>query len=1199
MRTITPLDPTVAAAHPDNTVKNSRYTLYNFVFLNLYEQFRRPLNFYFLLVACLQFISVIAPVSPLSTILPLAFAFSLTALKEGYDDIKRHRQDALYNNKKRHVLNPHTMSWQLRRNYTIRVGDVILLEENEELPCDVVVVAASSQTVYIRTDNLDGELDLKPKEIVFPHIRTPEEERDPEVAAEAVNRDPHIIHLDDSCEVLMEKLSRLKLICPPPSAMIESFDARAEFHYTTESERNEHPSQISLTHHHLLPQSCRLKNTKSIICVAVYTGDETKCGMNKRPAPVKWAKIDQDVSKYAIFVFCCQILNAFAFGITGYLLNRDVENHYWYLQVPRNEASVPFIIYPLRFFLLTTVMIPVSFKFVVDMSKYYMAMTVEWDETMKHRGPESEGCRVKNSGILEDLGQIDYVLSDKTGTMTQNVMELLYVSVGDERFSLHQNKVEGEENNSTTMVKIPTDERVLHFGRILSLCNSVEVSKSNNPLQDVPSNSIQYQAASPDEEALCRGASHLHVKLIHRDVHEYVLNVNGVEEKWIHHYTFPFSSELKTMGVIVEEKSTGIIYYFVKGADDRILEMRTKPSSSPLGMGSRTRRMSWQDTLNSHLETYAMQGLRTLVVAEKKIEKEELQSFLSQVKAAELTLHGRREKLQELRSKMETGVQITGITAIEDKLQDSVKETVQDFLQAGIKVWMLTGDKVQTAEQIALSCGLYNPSNRVLRIVSGGKNKNNNDNDENAWEKHMMELSLPPGSGIRREEVSDGRPFSPADVMDSEVTCDVDSLSSIDCTGSKSRPERSGYNTLTSPRERNTPTVLVVEGGTVLERILNTPSLAERFTILSDACVSVICARVTPSQKAAVTQFVRSKGFMTLAVGDGGNDVAMLQEAHVGVGIVGKEGKQAARAADFSITRFSDLRALLFVHGQLAYTRTAYVIKYSFYKSMLISFIQLAFNVVGTYVSGGTFWNSFSLTLWNGAYTLPQTLFFCLDRIAPRTVLERHPFLYKMTRHATDMNIVEFFIIYICRGIVQSVVTLWLVLSIFGSSFAFADSGISASKDVTFSVAYSALILSQMITLILESHSITFLNAIWIFGMPPVYAGITALYSHLSRGQYYGVWGKTMNIISLLTAFGIAAVLVLPVFGLMVIRRIWIPDPRDALRTSEIWNRMRRVPHYGFGSCLSRLNRWLLCVPEEPSYYMSNTQPTRGVNELC
>ncbi|KEG15608.1 phospholipid-translocating P-type ATPase (flippase) [Trypanosoma grayi] len=1187
MRTVKPLDASVAAAHPDNTVINSRYTYYNFVFLNLYEQFRRPLNFYFLLVVFLQFISVIAPVSPLSTLLPLLLAFSLTALKEGYDDVKRHRQDAVYNNTTRTILNPETASWEKRRNCRIRVGDVILLQNDEEIPCDVVVVAAVSHTVYIRTDNLDGELDLKPREIVMPHNTSFLSEYDVEAMAAADAGNANIIHINDNCDVLMEKLALLKFTCPPPSAMLDSFDGRAEFQHPTSSGP---PTYVSLSHHHLLPQSCRLKNTQSVICVAVYTGDETKCGMNKRPPPVKWAKIDQDVSRYSVIVFCCQLANAFAFGIAGYLMNRDIEERFWYLQMPPSESNASFIIYPLRFFLLTTVMIPVSFKFVVDMSKYYMAMTVEWDEVMKHGGPDSEGCRVKNSSILEDLGQIDYVLSDKTGTMTQNVMELLYVTIGEERIPLHLDKEDSSENKQAI---VPSDDRVLHFGRVLSLCNAVEVvERPCDPHGAVNMEPFLYQAASPDEEALCRGSAQLHVRLVRRDAHEIVLDVKGVRETWILHHTFPFSSELKSMGVIVEEKSTGIIYYFVKGADDRIVEMTS--AASPLSSSvSLKMRESQQESLVSHLDAYAMKGLRTLVVAEKQLGKADLHAFLNQVKAAELSLHGRREQMQEIRLKMETGVCITGITAIEDKLQEAVHDTVRDFLRAGIKVWMLTGDKVQTAEQISLSCGLYSAGNRVLRVVSASTDS------EATWEDRMMALPLPMSRGATANRL-EGVPLSMgAEILNAEVLYDVDTQGNASCLSNVFRNEIGGYNTMLSAATVNSQCVLVVEGGVVLERILKTPALRERFAALSDACVSVICARVTPSQKAAVTNFVRSRGFMTLAVGDGGNDVAMLQEAHVGVGITGKEGQQAARAADFVITRFSDLRALVFVHGQQAYTRTAYVIKYSFYKSMLISFIQLAYNVVGTHVSGGTFWNSFSLTLWNGVYTLPQTLFYCLDRITPRNVLERHTFLYKMTRRATDMNIREFFVVFVFRGIVQSVATLWLLLGVFGTSFAFEGNGRTASNDVVFSVAYSALILSQMLTLLLESHTITFLNAFWIFGMPLLYVAATSAYSSIPKFQYFGVWTNSISVASFLTVFGVAFMLVLPVLGLLTLRQALNPDPRDILRSAAIKSQNRRQVSYGYGRCMSRLCRFLLCVPEEASCFIETPLSARRLDDLC
>ncbi|RNF09721.1 putative phospholipid-translocating P-type ATPase (flippase) [Trypanosoma rangeli] len=1186
VRKIRPLDSSVAAAYPDNTVINSRYTFYNFLFLSIYEQFRRPLNLYFLLVACLQFVSVIAPVSPFSTLLPLLFAFTLTSLKEGYDDVKRHRQDAKYNNEKRTVLDCVSASWKLLPNYSIRVGDVILLKEDESIPCDVVVVAATS-TVYIRTDNLDGELDLKPREIVFPHAVAFNSATEEEIPVSSV---PNRIHVHDTCTVLTEKLQDITLTCPPPSAIIESFDGRAEFAYNSGGREDSAAVCLPMSHHHLLPQSCVLKRTKAALCVAVYTGEETKCSMNKRPPVVKWSKIDQDVSRYAIFVFCCQLVSAFSFGVAGYFLNKGIEERFWYLQLPSTEATASFFIYPLRFFLLTTVMIPVSFKCVVDLSKYCMTLTVEWDETMKPGGPSSEGCRVKNSDILEDLGQVDYVISDKTGTLTQSVMELLYVSVGDDRLCLHE---EGTESMQRSSVSVTNNARVLHFGIILSLCNTVETLHTDSLSLENDTSPPQYTASSPDEEAMCRGSARLNVQLLHRDAREAVLSVNGVRETWIVHHVFPFSSELKSMGVIVEKKATGVVYFFVKGADDRIIEM-TAPASPQFNSTVLQNRESQIDVLISHLNSYAQQGLRTLLVAEKTLSRDDLNNFLEKVRSTELVLDHRQEKLKQLRVEMETGVIIAGITAIEDKLQEGVQDTIRDFRRAGIKVWMLTGDKIQTAVQIGLACTLYAPGSRLIYIVSGSTNDGGT-----GWEEHMMSIPLPSSPNVVEREVRNF--YQGADIISDELGC------SLDCFPEAIYPKNdmnneSGRCDTTFPAIFNhSNSVLVVEGGTVLERILNTPELKERFAALSDNCVCVICARVTPSQKAALTHFVRSRNFMTLAVGDGGNDVAMLQEAHVGVGIMGKEGQQASRAADFSIHRFSDLRALVFVHGQQAYMRTAFIIKYSFYKSMLISFIQIAYNVVGTYVSGGTFWNSFGLTLWNGVYTLPQTLFFCLDRIAPRTVLERHTFLYKMTRHATDMNIREFFLVFMLRGAVQSVFTLWLVTGLFDASFAFPGAGWAATNDVTFSVAYSALIISQMLTMIFESHSITFLNALWIFGMPIIYVISTSLYSSISRLQYFGVWDNTINAFSSLAAFVVAFVLVFPVLGIMVLRQSLNPDPRDVLRTAAVRNRMRRQMRWRGGGFLSRLSRRLLCVSEEASYLLrppSSAERVGGIGEV-
>ncbi|KAK7201108.1 phospholipid-translocating P-type ATPase (flippase) [Novymonas esmeraldas] len=1242
MRHIRPLDEAVAGRYRTNRVVNSRYTARNFLWKNLYEQFSRPLNLYFLLVAMLQFISVIAPVNPLSTLLPLLFAFTLTAVKEGYDDVKRHRQDSAYNNVQRVVLDAERGAWVPRVNAAVRVGDVLLLRDGDEIPCDVVVLGATG-AVHIRTDNLDGEIDLKPKETVRWYTVSPQ----------SPTRQTHTV-----CGVLSETeppaapgvvaaVAGLSLECPPPSAMVDSFEARADWapesaDTAVSTAATPAPIRISLSHHHLLPQSCVLKNVAQVVCVAVYTGDDTKCGMNKREAPVKWARIDKDVSRYSVYIFVCQLLNAAVFGLVGFLANRSVDETVWYLPQPASEAGASALIYPLRFFLLTTVMIPVSFKFVVDVCKYYMASVVEWDATLMTSGGAGPpvGCRVKNSSILEDLGQIDYLLSDKTGTLTQNVMELDAVTVCP-GYDLSLSAIPAGEtaaleeliraSSSALLAATSTSTAsaaaaVRRFAQMLALCNTVEVVSPQTGAA-----AVAYHAASPDEVALCNGARKLGVSLVYHDERRAVLRLcgsarddaNGTrsgsvgvgdgvggegggeakeeeeeEETWLVHHTFQFSSEKKSMGVIVEEPNSGRVWFVVKGADDSVAAM-TAPAVVSVTCSAGSPAAALNPACAAKLSHYAHRGLRTLLVACKELSHAELATFLRDVEDANCVTEGRQAHLDALRARMESGVSVLGITAIEDKLQVDVQETIGDMLVAGIKVWMLTGDKMETAEQIGLSCGLYRPGDMVIRV--GDASSSARDWRAELLTFPMAQLPPPPllstttsrvrsGAGtttsrsaaqacgkaletrVLRFDASDPAQLSNGPLRDMEVAAD-------DGAGGGGAAFTSGSAAGAARRSA----VLVVQGGAVLESILREPALRSRFGDIARRCCSVICARTTPSQKAAVTQFVRDAGFMTLCVGDGGNDVAMLQAAHVGVGIVGKEGQQAARAADFSIAQFSHLRALLFVHGQQAYARTAYVIKYSFYKSMLISFIQLAYNVVGTHASGGTFWNSFSLTMWNGAFTLPQTILYCLDRCAPRVVLERNPYLYKMTRRAADIAPGEFFVSFVARGVLQSIGLLWMATGVYGSEFAFPTTGGAASNDVTFTVAYTALMLSQVYTLWWESHSVTPANLLMLIGMPLLYVYSTSAYSDRAALQYFGVFRTAMDTTGVLAAVGVSVALTVPslIYSTLAVARR--PNPRDVLRRAENRRQRQFLVRREYSRVQSLWVRWCGATPEAPS----------------
>lgn len=1287
-RVIVPLCETTRNAYCDNKVVNSRYTAFTFLPLNLYEQFRRPLNLYFLFVALLQFVTIIAPVNPLSTLLPLLFAFSLTAVKEGYDDVKRHRQDEEYNTRAFDVLVG--LHWVRTPSRDIRVGDVVRLKRDDEVPCDIVVVAASAHVVFVRTENLDGEIDLKARDTVSldaAHGLSGE-------GTAGVPSNVNVHFAEPSPSELASRIAVTRLQCPPPDFVIDAFDARFEVFPSPAAAMADGPPlrQSSLTHLHLLPQTSYLKNTDFAIGVAVYTGNETKCGMNKKPAPVKWARIDREVTKYSIIIFVFQMLIGLSCGIAGVILLHEASAKHWYLEgVDDLSAGLLWIIFPLRFFLLTSVMIPISFKFIVDMSKYYMALVLEWDLTMydEERG---SGMRVKNSSIVEDLAQIEYVLSDKTGTLTQNVMRLVGCSVGGRRIVDVAERVVaghdagginpiGSSGTTTTtattalafssLVPIasagnfaagatarsdpafgsPPSAAWLDFVTSLAICNCIEVDAlddctssggggtskvqperpNNNQQQQQRQRRFRYAAVSPDEEALCLAASQLGVVLCERTRTTIGITVGGVSKKFIVHEVFGFTSDRKRMSVLLQEEHSDRPFLLCKGADDVMI---------PRFAVETTQQKEALETTVSHVRDFAATGLRTLMIGCRFMTVEELQETLLRYQQAKLLCEGRQQQQERLQAEAERGLFLVGATAIEDKLQDNVAKTIDQLIQANVRVWMLTGDKAETAQQIALSCALLRPTDRLINIT-----KENCRNELVASPgaapapRRSLPALLPTIRRLTRSQISTGTPSSddallprsrdegsqestsldhlsrpvsysePEDLRrevaslsatDGSLPSSITSAAGVGIVGTSNAglPHQrtyegtgvgaseqahqqhccvgvgvSGVSGGANDRDGRTGSVLLVRGD-ALEMIFKEDALVDAFANIAMACKSVVCARVTPSQKALVTAMVAKRNFMTLAIGDGGNDVAMIQEAHVGVGIIGKEGQQAARAADFAIFQFQHLATLMFVHGHMSYARTAYVVQYSFYKSMLISFCQIIFNIANTLMSGVSFWNSFDLTLWNGAYTLPQTLFFCLDRVAPRALLERHPVLYRLCQRGY-VQTPRTFLYFLLRGVLQATVLMCLVFAGYGSSFVDSNDGSTEATATMFTVAYNSILLVQFFTVIIESRSITWINAAGLVGMPALYLVITFAYSSIPRFQYYGVFARCFSTPFVLGAMVLTATLFVP-------HLVWHSTAVNFFPNAVNWCR-REFLEEGQAVAAAAMNRQLTLERDPPS----------------
>ncbi|XP_061578966.1 phospholipid-transporting ATPase VD-like [Cololabis saira] len=331
-----------------------------------------------------------------------------------------------------------------------------------------------------------------------------------------------------------------------------------------------------------------------------------------------------------------------------------------------------------------------------------------------------------------------------------------------------------------------------------------------------------------------------------------------------------------------------------------------------------------RDQTQNHLDTYAREGLRTLCIAKKVLDQDQYESWLKGQVLAESSIENRDELLLESAQRLETELTLLGSTGIVDRLQEDFPETIEALQGAGIRVWVLTGDKQETAVNVANACRLVRSDDRLLTL---------NCESKDACAALLEQLNLE----VQRAEDGPGDPTG-------------------DGPGS----------------------VLVIDGRTLDWALQD--GLQSSFLDLSRRCRAVICCRSTPLQKSQVVRLVRDRlGVLTLAVGDGANDVSMIQVAEVGVGISGQEGMQAVMASDFAVSRFRHLRKLVLVHGRWCYHRLA---------NMILYFLSSAF-------SGSVMINSWVLILFNLAFTsVPPLVFGVLDQDTPAQTLLRVPELF-------------------------------------------------------------------------------------------------------------------------------------------------------------------------------------------------------------
>ncbi|XP_069603133.1 phospholipid-transporting ATPase IG isoform X4 [Ranitomeya imitator] len=991
-------DAYIAPRFCDNRIVSSKYTVWNFIPKNLFEQFRRIANFYFLIIFLVQAI-VDTPTSPVTSGLPLFFVITVTAIKQGYEDWLRHRADNEVNKSTVYIIE--NSKRVKKESEKIKVGDIVEVMDNETFPCDLILLSSScgDGTCTVTTASLDGESNFKTYYAV---------------------RETSILCNDEAVDSLTATIE-----CEQPQADLYKFVGRMNI-YT-----NQEVKARSLGPENLLLKGATLKNTKRIYGVAVYTGMETKMALNYQGKSQKRSAVEKSINAFLIVYLFILVSKASICTTLKYVWQSNPANDEpWYNEKTRKEKESFKILKIftdfLSFMVLFNFIIPVSMYVTVEMQKFLGSFFIAWDKEM-YDEEMKEGALVNTSDLNEELGQVEYVFTDKTGTLTENSMEFIECCIDGYKYS---DAVDGHSTDGPAGVygKASPDREDL-FLRALCLCHTVQMKdecQADGP-EVSPDNQCSYISSSPDEIALVNGAKKFGFTYMgtENDLMRVKNQKNEMEVYELLH-VLNFDPVRRRMSVLVRT-NTGKIFLFCKGADSSVFHRVARDEV---------------ERIKVHVEQNALEGYRTLCVAYKELSQEEYNKMNKQLDEAKMALQEREEKLARVFDDIEDGMHLLGATAVEDRLQEQAAETIEALHAAGMKVWVLTGDKMETAKSTCYACRLFQNTTELLELTT--KSVEEYERKEDRLQELLLEY--------HRKLVQEA-PKLKGSVKRS-------------WTGSQD------YG-------------LIIDGST-LSLILNSNCSSSHykniFLQICLKCTAVLCCRMAPLQKAQIVKMVKNtKGNpITLSVGDGANDVSMILEAHVGIGIKGKEGRQAARNSDYAVPKFKHLKKLLLAHGHLYYVRIAHLVQYFFYKNLCFILPQFLYQFFCGF-SQQPLYDAAYLTMYNICFTsMPILAYSLLEQHISIETLVANPKLYM---RISDNAMLQWlpFLYWTALGAFEGLVFF------FGVYFLFQNPSLDGNGQVfgnwSFgTTVFTTLVFTVTLKLALDTRYWTWLNHLVIWG---------------------------------------------------------------------------------------------------------------------
>lgn len=1277
-----------------NFIRSSRYTVWSFLPKQLFFQFSKLANAYFLTISILQMIPGLSTTGTYTTIGPLIAFVALSMAKEGWDDYRRYKMDKLENRTEVWVLDPDGISgdrrhggrirdkfrrqredtgeemqrlddvvegedenppwsegvdvrWSRIQWQDIRVGDVIKLRRDENVPADMVLLHATGPNgiAYIETMALDGETNLKSKQAC--------------------------LLFTEHCRSLSAlQGSTVEVVSEDPNLDLYNYEGKALVN----------GEAMPLTLNQVVYRGSTLRNTNEAIGLVINTGEECKIRMNaNKNVGAKAPAIQAKVNKIIILLVFFVILLSIGCSIGNIFWVRDTENIAWYL----NNYVVPFGRILIGFVIEFNTLIPLSLYVSLEIIKIGQVMLLR---DIDMYDPKSNTPMVANTTtILENLGQVSYVFSDKTGTLTENLMRFRKMSVAGTAW-LHDMDVQRDAEarrarQSGKQMSGADDSNAKGKQAARASISTIRSTRFDDSLEDVATSTsaefrgpgsiwrsrapsqgqpqlrtddliqyirhkpntafsikarqiilcialchtclpekkaggkIEFQAASPDELALVEAAQDLGILLVDRPAQSIKLRFtheNGppTEETYEVLDVIEFSSKRKRMSIIIRMPD-GRICVFTKGADSVILprlklkklaietasaidrqasirksieqekalrklsvhsarnstslaraannlgqklgrrssvKRSASRNRSSLGMDEVDSRRPNRDGRNAaeahgndeanqftttsaprgrsmellmppavmedpyegmldetvavsdsavfercfqHIDDFANEGLRTLLYAYRYVGEAEYAQWKTGYHEATTSLVNRQEQVEAAAEIIEQNFDLAGATAIEDKLQQGVPETIDKLRRANIKVWMLTGDKRETAINIAHSAGICKPFSEIYVL----------DATEGSLQEKIAATLVDVGRGM-------------------------------------------------------VPHSVVVIDGHTLGTVEDDEALKVLFFDLVARVESVICCRASPAQKATLVKCIRDQvpSSLTLAIGDGANDIAMIQSSHVGIGISGREGLQAARISDYSIAQFRFLQKLLFVHGRWNYIRTGKYILGTFWKEIVFYLVQALYQKYNGY-TGTSLYESTSLAVFNTLFTsLAVILLGIFEQDLRAETLLAIPELYTYGQKNKAFNFRKY-VGWMIMSVLEAVLIFFGIWGIFVHITFDRDNGIFAMGDLAFT---ACVLFINIKLLVLELHNKTLVTFVgffisitgwflWNLFLSAIYRRKIGPYS--VRGGFIHRFGRTPTW--WLTLVMVLAMVVVFELAVSAMRRIFWPQDQDLMQEVE------------------------------------------------